>query len=153
MTSGSAVQHEAEVAVRWGSLSYQQAEDCGRGIARSFLRPPFMCAYGGSSSRDGRIVTPAPVPAARLGPDSPLAACWLEACLSMAAADVQGEDGELELRGGAWGASEPGEGGVCCKTVDCCDWVEEAGSRGMSSTSSILSRWACESSLVLWSAL
>lgn len=24
----------------------QQADDCGSGSARSFLRPPFMCAYG-----------------------------------------------------------------------------------------------------------
>lgn len=122
----------------------QQAEDCGRGMARSFLRPPFMCAYGGSSSRDCRIVTPEPVaspdPAARPAPDSPLAACWLEGCLSMAAVDVQGEEGELGASEGAGGASELGEGGVCSGTGACCVWVEEGGSKGTSSMLSILSR-------------
>lgn len=133
MTSGSAEQQVAGFAVWWVPLHHQQAEDCGRGMARSFLRPPFMCAYGGNSSRDGRIVTPVPVPspepAARLGPDRPLAACWPEGCLSMAAPDVQGEDGELGVSEGAGGASALGEGGVCWGTGVCCGCVEEGGSR------------------------
>lgn len=143
-TSGSAVQQGAGCAVWWVSPSDQQAEDCGRGMARSFLRPPFMCAYGGSSSRDGRTGTPEPVPspgpAARPAPDRPLAACWPEGCLSMAALDVQGEEGELGANDGAGGASELGEGGVCWGTWVCCGCVEGGGSRGTSSMLSIFSR-------------
>lgn len=139
-TSGSAEQQVAGFAVWWVSPSNQQAEDCGRGMARSFLRPPFMCAYGGSSSRDGRA---APDPAAMPAPDSPLAACWPEGCLSMAAVDVQGEEGELGANDGAGGASELGEGGVCWGTGVCCGCVvEEGGSRGMTSSMvSALSSW------------
>lgn len=147
----------AGFAVWWVSLSNQQAEDCGRGMARSFLRPPFMCAYGGSSSRDGRTATPEPVPspdpAAWPAPDSPLAACWPEGCLSMAAVDVQGEEGELGASEGAGGASELGEGGVCWGTGVCCGCVEEGGSRGTSSMLSILSRWSGGASAGLLSAL
>ena len=160
MTSGSAEQQGAGFAVWWVCLSHQQADDCGRGMALSFLRPPFMCAYGGRSSRDGRIVAPAPPapvpspdPAARLGPDSPLAACWPDACLSMAAVDVQGDEGELGLSEGAGGASELGEGGVCWGARDCCGCVDEGWSRGTSSMLSILSRWTCCSSVGLLSAL
>lgn len=157
VTSGSAEQQVAGFAVRWVRLHHQQAEDCGRGMARSFLRPPFMCAYGGNSSRDGRIVTPAPVPspepAARPGPDSPLAACWPGGCLSVAALDVQGEDGELGASEGAGGASALGEGGVCWGTGVCCGCVEEGGSRWTSSVLSILSMWRCGASAGLLSAL
>lgn len=35
----------------------QQAEDWGKGNARSFLRPPFMCAYGCLSSKFARRTT------------------------------------------------------------------------------------------------
>lgn len=35
----------------------QQAEDCGKGKARSFLRPPFICAYGCLSSKLARRAT------------------------------------------------------------------------------------------------
>lgn len=114
-------------------------------MARSFLRPPFMCAYGGSSSIDGRVVTAAPVPgpapAARPTPDSPLAACSPEGCLSIAAVEVHGEEGGLGASEGAGGASELGEGGVCSGTGACCGCVEDGGSKGTSSMLSFLSRW------------
>lgn len=101
-----------------GDALDQQAEDCGRGMVRSFLRPPFMCAYGGRSSRDGRIAMPDPVPSP--GPNSPLVACWPEGCLSVAVVDEQGEEGGLGASEGAGGASEVGEGGVCWGTGACC---------------------------------
>lgn len=107
------------------SLLHQQAEDCGRGMARSFLRPPFMCAYGGSSSRDDRMLEPDPAAgpalAGRPVPESPFAACWPDGSGTFTALDVQGEEGELGACGGAGGPSEPGEGGGCC--------VEAEGSR------------------------
>lgn len=117
---------------------------------RSFLRPPFMCAYGGRSSRDGRALASEPVP------DRPLAACWLDGCLSTAAVDVQGEDGELAAREGAGGVSELGEGGVCWDTGVCCGCTEEEEdgvSRRMSSTLSSLSMCGCGASAGLLSAL
>lgn len=140
-----------------GGSSNQQAEDCGRGMARSFLRPPFMCAYGGRSSRDGRIATlepvPSPAPAACPAPDSPLAACWPEGCLSMAALDVQGEEGELGASDGPGGASELGEGGVCWGAGVCCSCVDDGASRGTSSMLFSFSRWSCGASGGLLSAL
>lgn len=128
-------------------LPNQQADDCGRDIARSFLRAPFMCAYGGRSSREGRAVTPDPAP------DIPLAACWLEGCLSMAAVDVQGEEGELVASEGVGGASALGEGGVCWSVRACCICVEDGVSTGTSSGSSSLSARRCEASTGLLSAL
>lgn len=144
---GSTEQQAAGLQSGGCLLSNQQADDCGRDIARSFLRAPFMCAYGGRSSREGRAVTPDPAP------DSPLAACWLEGCLSMAAVDVQGEEGELLANEGVGGASALGEGGVCWSVRACCSCVEDGVSTGTSSMSSSLSAWRCEASAGLLSAL
>lgn len=130
-------------------LPDQHADDCGRGMARSFLRPPFMCAYDGSSSRVGRIVTPEPVACPELAgrpvSDSPLAACWPEGCLSMTALDVQGEEGELGACDGAGGPSELGGGGFCC--------AEEEGSRVTSGVWSSSSSLSCGASAGLLSEL
>lgn len=42
-------------------LGDQQADDWGRGRVRSFLRPPFMCAYGWVSSNAGPSITTGPL--------------------------------------------------------------------------------------------
>lgn len=122
-------------------------------MARSFLRPPFMWAYGGSSSEDGRIVTPEPAlspeAAGRTGPESPLAACWPKGCLSVMELDVQGEDGELGACDGAGGGSEPDVCEVCWGV--CC--AEEAGSSAKSAVWSSMSTWSCDVSAGLLSAL
>ena len=50
-------------------MGYQQAEDWGSGSVRSFLRPPFMCAYGCSSSKAGRSRAAGPLAAGAACPE------------------------------------------------------------------------------------
>lgn len=108
----------------------QQADDWGSGSARSFLRPPFMCAYGCVSSKAG--------PSSNTGP---LAAACPE-CLSRA------RPGEAVEEGGEVEGAGPEASGVP-GAMGCAPW-EEAGASvevGSSGTFSMFSTSMSSSSV------